>query len=59
MLFTVSQLPTGTLLPCSELILSMAKNQLDVENLVKNCLKVKFHTVSGPQENIAKTYASW
>ena len=41
MLFTVSktQLPTGTPLPCSVLILSMAKNQSDVENLVKNCLK--------------------
>ena len=40
MLFTVSetQLPTGTTLPCSVLILSMAKNQSDVENLVKNCL---------------------
>ena len=31
--------PTGTLLPCSVLILSMAKNQSDLENLVKNCLK--------------------
>ena len=40
MLFTVSetQLPTGTTLPCSVLILSMAKNQSDVENLVENCL---------------------
>ena len=40
MLFTVSetQLPTGTALPCSVLILSMAKNQSDVENLAKNCL---------------------
>ena len=34
----LKQLPTGTLLPCSVLILSMAKNQSDVENLVKNCL---------------------
>ena len=25
-------------LPCSVLILSMVKNQSDVENLVKNCL---------------------
>ena len=33
----LKQLPTGTLLPCSVLILSMAKNQSDVENLVKNC----------------------
>ena len=32
------QLPTGTALPCSVLILSMVKNQSDVENLVKNCL---------------------
>ena len=34
------QLPTGTVLPCSVLILSMVKNQSDVENLVKNCLKL-------------------
>ena len=33
-----TQLSTGTLLPCSVLILSMAKNQSDIENLVKNCL---------------------
>ena len=36
------QRPTGTLLPCSVLILSMAKNQSDVENLVKNCLKIDY-----------------
>ena len=35
-----TQLLTGTLLPCSVLILSMAKNQSDVENLVKNCLSL-------------------
>ena len=35
-----TQLPIGTRpLPCSVLILSMAKNQSDVENIVKNCLK--------------------
>ena len=34
------QLPTGTLLPCSVLILSMTKNQSDVENLVKNFLNL-------------------
>ena len=33
-----TQLPTGTPLPCSVLILSMAKNQSDVDNPVKNCL---------------------
>ena len=36
------QLPTGTLLSCSLLILNMAKNQSDVENLVKNCLIALF-----------------
>ena len=40
----LKQLPTGTLLPCSVLILSMAKNQSDVENLVKNCLMVFCHS---------------
>ena len=35
-----TQLPTCSLLPNSVLILSMAKNQSDVENLVKNCLVV-------------------
>ena len=43
MLFTVSDQKhhfplTLDPLPCSVLILSMAKNQSDVENLVKNCL---------------------
>ena len=28
------------MLPCSVLILSMAKYQSDIENLVKNCLKM-------------------
>ena len=32
------QLPTGTLLPCSVLIFSMAKNLSDVENLVTDHL---------------------
>ena len=40
------QLPPGTLLPCSVLILSMAKNQSDVENLVKNCLNENLHSSS-------------
>ena len=35
-----TRLPTGTLLPCSVPILSMAKNQSDVENLTKNCLTI-------------------
>ena len=35
------QLPAGTPLPYSALVLSMAKNQSDVENLVKNCLILK------------------
>ena len=47
MLFNVvfcfqNNFPTGTLLPCSLLILSMAKNQSDLENLVKNCLMCHF-----------------
>ena len=45
MLFTVSD-PRHNFplaldpLPCSVLILSIAKNQSDVENLVKNCLNL-------------------
>ena len=38
----LKELPTGTLLPCLVLILSMARNQSDVENLVKNCLNTDF-----------------
>ena len=45
MLFTVSEnnFPLALdPLPCSVLILSMAKNQSDVENLVKNCLNLVY-----------------
>ena len=39
----MKQLPIGTrALACSVLILSMAKNQSDVENLVENCPKTLF-----------------
>ena len=46
MLFSVvfcfrNNFSTGTLLQCSVLILSMAKNQSDFKNLVKNC-PIKF-----------------
>ena len=47
------QLPTGTLLPCSVLILSMAKNQSDFENLVKNCLML-FGSIAGTGDLLSK-----
>ena len=46
MLLSVSdmEVPTGTPLPCSVLILRMAKNQSDIENLVKNLSNIIFTT---------------